>query len=47
MLCSKNSHIRDKDIEFYESGHIYNVKGDTTFTSVTTWVKKKFKKLQP
>lgn len=44
MLSSKNSHIRDKDIKFYEQGHIYNVKGDTTFTSVTTWVKKKFKK---
>jgi len=40
MLAELNEHERDKNITFYEDGHIYNVKGMTNFTSVTTWVKK-------
>ena len=44
MLHDKNSHIRDKNITFQEKGHIYNVNGDTKYTSVTTWVKNKFEK---
>ena len=33
-----NQHNRDKNIKFYEEGHIYDVKGDKTYTSVTTFV---------
>jgi len=44
MLAEVNEHERDKNITFYEDGHIYNVKGMTNFTSVTKWVKKKFEK---
>jgi len=44
MLHNKNSHIRDKNITFQEKGHIYNINGDTKYTSVTTWVKNKFEK---
>lgn len=35
MLAKQNKHVRDKDITFRERAHIYNVKGDTSFTSVT------------
>ena len=37
-----NQHTRDKDIKFYEQGHIYDVKGDKTYTSVTTFVHRLF-----
>ena len=42
MLESKNPHPRDKDIHFDEGPHIYTIKGDSSFTSVTTWVHKHF-----
>tara|TARA_A100001015_G_C15014920_1_gene725021 strand:- start:1793 stop:2527 length:735 start_codon:yes stop_codon:yes gene_type:complete len=35
MLAEINKHIRDKDITFRERAHIYNVKGNTDYTSVT------------
>lgn len=44
MLSLQNAHERDKYITFQENGHIYNVKGMNHFTSVTSWVKKKFDK---
>ena len=37
-LSRKNIHNRDKDISFQEYGHIYNVKGDKSYTSVTKLV---------
>lgn len=39
ILASKNSHIRDAQIQFYSSGHCYNILFDPTskYTSVTTW----------
>lgn len=37
-LTLKNAHMRDKDISFKEEGHVYTVKGDTSYTSVTTWI---------
>ena len=37
-----NKHDRDKNIKFYEEGHIYDVKGDKTYTSVTTFVHRLF-----
>ena len=52
-LEKQNAHNRDKDITFDEGPHIYTVKGDSSFTSVTTWfiaifhtltLKKPFKK---
>ena len=39
ILEEKNSHERDKHIRFEEEGHIYTIKGDTTYISTTTWVK--------
>jgi ATP-dependent exoDNAse (exonuclease V) beta subunit len=42
MLETKNPHPRDKDIHFDEGPHIYTIKGDSSFTSVTTWVHKHF-----
>ena len=42
MLEEINLHERDKDISFKEEGHIYNVKGDTKYTSVTTLVHRLF-----
>lgn len=36
-LAKKNPHIRDDDITFDEEPHIYTIKGDSSFTSVTTW----------
>jgi len=44
MLSEQNPHERDKNITFKENGHIYNVNGVNNFTSVTTWVKRKFEK---
>ena len=37
-----NAHIRDKDITFEEGPHIYTVKGDSSFKSVTTFVHSHF-----
>lgn len=43
LLSEKNAHERDVHIHFEENGHKYSIKGDTTFTSVTTWLKKFFR----
>ena len=37
-----NPHPRDKYIKFYEENHVYKVKGDKTYTSVTTFVHRLF-----
>jgi len=37
MLAIKNAHERDKDISFDEGPHIYTVRGEQGYTSVTTW----------
>ena len=37
-----NPHPRDNFIKFYNEGHIYDVKGDRSFTSVTTFVHRLF-----
>ena len=39
ILEEKNTHERDKHIRFEEEGHIYTIKGDTSYISTTTWVK--------
>lgn len=39
-----NNHPRDNDIQFDEGPHIYTIKGDSSFTSVTTWVHNQFTK---
>lgn len=36
-LAQKNAHPRDEFITFDEGPHIYTIKGDSGFTSVTTW----------
>ena len=36
-LATKNTHERDKFISFDEGPHIYTVKGEKGYTSVTTW----------
>jgi hypothetical protein len=36
-LSQKNSHPRDKYITFDEEPHIYTIKGDDSYMSVTTW----------
>lgn len=41
-LDIKNAHERDNNITFFEEGHIYDVKGDKTYTSVTTFVHRLF-----
>ena len=41
-LEKTNAHIRDKDITFEEGPHIYTVKGDSSFKSVTTFVHSHF-----
>ena len=41
-LEKQNAHNRDKDITFDEGPHIYTVRGDSSFTSVTTWVHSHF-----
>lgn len=40
ILCTRNSHPRDEDIQFYENDHKYVIKtdSDSTYTSVTTLV---------
>lgn len=42
MLALKNPHERDAFISFDEGPHIYTVHGDTTFTSVTTFIHSHF-----
>lgn len=39
VLINKNTHLRDKNIEFYEDGHKYIILTDPNYkyTSVTTW----------
>ena len=37
-LEKRNSHPRDGDIQFFEEGHIYDVRGDRTYTSSTTFI---------
>ena len=39
VLCNKNSHPRDDNIQFFEEGHKYFIKTDpgSHYTSVTTW----------
>jgi len=37
FLAKKNPHTRDEYITFDEGPHIYYVRGDPSFTSVTTW----------
>jgi ATP-dependent exoDNAse (exonuclease V) beta subunit len=41
-LAIKNEHTRDKDITFDPEPHIYTVKGEQGYTSVTTWVHQHF-----
>ena len=41
-LALLNPHPRDAYISFDEGPHIYTVHGDTTFTSVTTWIHSHF-----
>ena len=43
-LANKNPHPRDNDIIFDEGPHIYTIKGDSSFTSVTTWNHTHFEK---
>jgi len=38
FLAKKNVHERDQFITFDEGPHVYTVHGDSTFTSVTTWI---------
>lgn len=40
MLTIQNAHERDAQIQFYEEGHIYDINGDQSFTSVTTIISK-------
>jgi len=42
MLAIKNKHPMDSRIQFEESTHIYTIDGDTSFTSVTTFVHHQF-----
>jgi ATP-dependent exoDNAse (exonuclease V) beta subunit len=41
-LALQNPHLRDAFISFDEGPHIYTVHGDTTFTSVTTFIHSHF-----
>ena len=43
MLAEKNKHPRDERIKFFDEGHIYNVDGETDYTSVTTFIHHYFK----
>lgn len=43
-LSSINHHPRDDRISFEEKTHTYTIDGDSTFTSVTTWVHSHFNK---
>ena len=42
FLSKKNCHLRDKRIQFDEGPHIYSIDGDSSFTSVTTWIGQHF-----
>lgn len=42
MLSDENKHPRDERIKFFEEGHIYEVDGDRSYTSVTTFIHKYF-----
>jgi hypothetical protein len=42
MLAINNSHSRDQFISFQEIGHLYTIKGETDYTSVTTIIKSLF-----
>jgi hypothetical protein len=44
LLCDLNAHIRDKFIKFYEKGHVYYVKREKGYKSVTTLVHDAFEK---
>ena len=48
ILSSRNSHPRDKNIEFFEEEHKYiiNSEPDVKYTSVTTWVHEQFPKFE-
>tara|TARA_Y100000817_G_scaffold312855_1_gene307630 strand:- start:1151 stop:1933 length:783 start_codon:yes stop_codon:yes gene_type:complete len=41
-LAHKNEHPRDKRIVFDEGPHIYYIDGDSSYTSVTSWVGQHF-----
>jgi len=41
-LARENVHEKDKYISFEEKEHIYTIKGDSSFTSVTTWIHSHF-----
>jgi ATP-dependent exoDNAse (exonuclease V) beta subunit len=43
-LFNLNKHERDSNILFDEGPHIYTINGDSSFTSVTTWVHQHFEK---
>lgn len=38
MLAVNNAHPRDKDIKFDEPTHVYTIKGNSNYKSVTTWI---------
>jgi hypothetical protein len=42
MLSFANSHARDSCIEFQDIGHVYTIRGQTDYTSITTFVKSLF-----
>ena len=44
LLKDVNPHIRDRNIKFYEKGHIYYVKRERGYKSVTTLVHNLFEK---
>lgn len=44
MLCVKNKHERDDNIEFQENGHVYYVKKKRGYKSITTVVHNAFEK---
>ena len=44
MLCVKNKHERDDNIEFQENGHVYTVKKKRGYKSITTVVHNAFEK---
>lgn len=46
-LATENSHPRDDFISFDEGPHIYTVHGDSTFTSVTTFIHSQFSHFDP
>ena len=46
-LANKNPHPRDKNILFDEGPHIYTIKGDSDYMSVTTWNHSHFAHFEP